>query len=127
MQNGGKSNKDEKAGAIYQFFKDLTDGKYKVGKQEIPFQLFITRFRREKRLDSMQQNLGSRRQVEGEKVMNAYKNQIAQAKMRERIQKGQNLDGQDIEGLKNEIESYIPNEPPEVLLDILGPKDEDEE
>ena len=53
MKNGGKSNKDEKSGAIYQFFKDLTDGKYKVGKQDIPFQLFITRFRREKLLDSM--------------------------------------------------------------------------
>ena len=58
--------------------------------------------------------------------MNAYKNQIAQAKMRDRIQKGQNLDGQDMEDFKNEVESYIPNEPPEILLDILGPKDDED-
>jgi hypothetical protein len=44
---GGKKNKvgakDDGTGAIYHFFKDLTNGKMKIdGNEHIPFSLFIS-------------------------------------------------------------------------------------
>lgn len=50
---GGKKNKaggkDDGSGAIYHFFKDLTNGKMKIdGNENIPFSLFISSQRRRK-------------------------------------------------------------------------------
>jgi len=48
-------NEEEGLGAIYQFFKDLTDGKLKIDNNDkIPFSLFISTQRRRKILQSMQ-------------------------------------------------------------------------
>ena len=66
MKNGGKNKKRSTSGAIYDFFKQLTDGKYKTEKKEVPFQLFISKYRREKILDSMMKPKGKEDQVLGE-------------------------------------------------------------
>ena len=126
IKNGGAGakagDKADKAavmtgsGAIYQFFKGLTGGKFKEKDKEIPFPLFISKFRRKKILDAMMN-----KDKTGEKVLLAYRNQIAQAKIREKIENGEPLEESEDELEKaNEFTNEPPE--PEMLLDILNDK-----
>ena len=47
------SEKDDWIRKIYRFFKDLTEGKYKEDDKEIPFGLFISKYRRRQLLNAM--------------------------------------------------------------------------
>ena len=78
-----KISEDEGLGAIYQFFKDLTQGKMQIdGNENIPFSLFISTCRRRKIIQSMQSNdEGVKR--DGEKILNNYKKQLAERLARE--------------------------------------------
>eukprot|EP00347_Sterkiella_histriomuscorum_P013147 403365832 len=77
---GGSNAKEgnEGTGAIYQFFKNLTSGQLTMEENpNIPFQLFISSYRRRKILDAMM-NKDKNKRDEGEKILNNYRKQIAE-------------------------------------------------
>ena len=86
---GGKKNKaggkDDGSGAIYHFFKDLTNGKMKIdGNENIPFSLFISSQRRRKILQAMPGwSKDEHVKKDGEKILNNYKKQLAEKMARE--------------------------------------------
>lgn len=91
-QNGSASGGGETdgAGAIYQFFKGLTDGNLKGGgNPNVPFSLYISTERRRRILQSMKVPLedGSEPNGEeikaGEKIANNYKRSKAEQLARE--------------------------------------------
>lgn len=65
-------------------FKDLTEGKYKENDLEIPFTLFISKYRRRQLLNAMMSKDKSAKS-KGEQVMNSFKNQLMQSKARQRL------------------------------------------
>mmetsp|Transcript_12860 Transcript_12860/g.21752 ORF Transcript_12860/g.21752 Transcript_12860/m.21752 type:complete len:122 (+) Transcript_12860:523-888(+) len=91
IKGGGNSKegqKDDGTGAIYKFFKDLTEGK--MGKnqdREVPFCLMVSTHRRRKILESMQELDPSKRK-EGERILANYKKQLAEKMAREEAEKG---------------------------------------
>ncbi|CAI2375598.1 unnamed protein product [Moneuplotes crassus] len=70
--------------AIVNCFRDLTDGKYKKNDLEIPFQLFISDYRRKQLLNAMMSKDKNEKKV-GEGIMNCFKNQLTQSKTRKRL------------------------------------------
>ena len=82
-KDGGKQSE---TGAIYNFFKDLTSGGFKLENNEnAPFQLFISGYRRRMILDSMMGKTEKQRK-DGEKILENYKRQLADKMAREKIQ-----------------------------------------
>ena len=69
---------------IYFRFKDLTEGKYKENDLEIPFTLFISKFRRRQLLNSMMSKDKTLRS-KGKQIMSSFQNQLMQSKARERL------------------------------------------
>ena len=68
-----KKQTDNGTGAIYMFFKDLTNGKMRQqGNENIPFSLFISLQRRRKIMQSMMAADTDIRK-DGEKILNNYK------------------------------------------------------
>ena len=78
IKGGSAAAKDSKVvdngtGAIYDFFKKLTSGKFKIKENaNMPFQLFISSFRRKKILESMMGVTTEERRM-GEKILENYK------------------------------------------------------
>ena len=83
-RKGKQEEEDDRIGAIVDWFKDLTEGKYKKNDLEIPFTLFISDFRRKQLLNAMMSKDKSERK-KGEKIMNCFKNQLVQSKTRKRL------------------------------------------
>jgi centrin-1 len=80
---------DDGSGAIYQFFKDLTDDKMEIdGNSNIPFSLFITSMRRRKILQSMWAKDETVKK-DGERILGNYKKQLAEKLAREAIENGE--------------------------------------
>lgn len=65
----------------------MTDGKMKEKDNEnMPFSLFVSYKRRQKIIDSMKESGGKR--IEGEKILNNYKKQLAERMAREKVERG---------------------------------------
>ena len=84
---GGSNKKegtaDDGTGAIYEFFNDLTSDKLMIdGKKNIPFSLFISSSRRRMIIQSMC-GKDEKLKKDGEKILSAYKKQIADKLARE--------------------------------------------
>ena len=89
--SGGASDgaDDDGSGAIYQFFKDLTDDKMEIdGNSNIPFSLFITSMRRRKILQSMWAKDETVKK-DGERILSNYKKQLAEKLAREAVENGE--------------------------------------
>lgn len=82
---GGSGQQQQDTGAIYNFFKKLTAGDFKLENNEnAPFQLFISGWRRKMILDSMMGKSEKERKT-GEKILENYKKQLADRMAREKI------------------------------------------
>lgn len=87
IKGGSGQQKDgaNETGAIYNFFKKLTAGDFKLEKNEnAPFQLFISGWRRKMILDSMMATDDVKRK-QGEKILENYKKQLADRMTREKV------------------------------------------
>lgn len=87
IKNGGSTSKttSEKAVKIYNFFKSLTSGKFNKSGKELIFSLFISGYRRQKILNAMMGDTPAKR-LEGSKILNNYKNQLAYNKIRKKLE-----------------------------------------
>jgi hypothetical protein len=90
VQSGAKTT-EESTGAIYKFFKSLTNGDLiSKEKQNMPFNLFISAHRRAMIIDAMMKE--GEEQKEGERIMHNYKKQLAERYAQLRIDKNMNMD-----------------------------------
>lgn len=147
IKNGNSNTKgtSEKQVKIYQFFKNLTAGKFKQNGKEFLFKLFISGYRRTKILDAMMGDTQLKKQ-EGHKILNNYKNQLALNKIREKMENGIfpsilfsikitnvflilgssiSMNKED-KGWRDQFFSTEPPEP-EILYDILNENNDDQE
>ena len=125
IKNGNSNTKgtSDKKIKIYQFFKNLTSGKFKQNGKEVLFKLFISAYRRARIMDSMMGDTPLKRQ-EGQKIVKNYKNQLSLNKIREKMENGESLD--DDKGYKDQFFSTEPPEP-EILYDILNENNDDQD
>lgn len=140
IKGGSAAAKDSKVadngtGAIYDFFKKLTSGKFKIKENaNMPFQLFISSFRRKKILESMMGETAEERHM-GEKILENYKKQLADRMAREKVESqtremtsGKNSSKRSKrstdEFMQKRMQAYNSNEipDPEVLNAILSRK-----
>ncbi|CDW82832.1 ef hand family protein [Stylonychia lemnae] len=141
--NAKEGNDVSGTGAIYQFFKKLTSGQLKLEENpNIPFQLFISGYRRRKILDAMM-NKDKNKKDEGDKILNNYKKQITERTAREKVDKGeasgkttanltQKFGKRDSASKNNSVFDFgitsqnnnqqLESFEPEILLDILNGK-----
>lgn len=85
QQQKNDDGKQNDTGAIYNFFKKLSNGEFKLEKNEnAPFPLFISGWRRKMILDSMWAKNEADRKY-GEKILENYKKQLADRMARDKI------------------------------------------
>lgn len=135
-KKGQDAKKGGETGAIYNFFKQLTTGDFKLENNEnAPFQLFISGYRRKMILQSMMSK-DPQKKRDGDKILENYKKQLAERMAREKIQL-QALSGQtsaktsskrsakdNAEYRVKRLQSYNSNEvpDPDILKQILEQK-----
>lgn len=128
QQQKSEDGKQSDTGAIYNFFKKLSNGEFKLEKNEnAPFPLFISGWRRKMILDSMWAKNEADRKY-GEKILENYKKQLADRMARYKINmQAQNTQNKSSTTKQDEFkmkrfQSYNSNEvpDPEVFNQILN-------